>query len=196
MRPASVKGPRGRSRPKTHTPILNWESSDVPGRIKHQVVISEEQIGNFQIKQISKGVTEGLSKRTNLTNFEDDNNDEREEEIMIEEGLNIPDDIREHIEGMQLMSEMRESGVLLNSMIRSIRHLRDYLGTTDQVKAYKEGDERDAFQKNKIEVKLDLEGSVENLEEWKRKRKEIKEIVRNTKDDDIMIYTFVDRKRN
>lgn len=198
MRPVSIKGPKGRSRPRNNPFSINWDFSNASVRIglHHSVTIPTDQVEGVQAKEISKDQIRGVSTRTNLTNFADDNSDEWKEEIMVREGLNIPDDIKEHIEDMQLMSEMKRSEVLLSSMIRSIRNVKDYLGTTDRVKAYKEGDERDSFQKNKIEVKLDLEGSVENLEVWKRKREEIKEIVRNTKDEDIIIYTFVDRKRN
>lgn len=198
MRPASAKGPKGRARPKTNPFSINWKLSNVPVWIKTQAPTPNpsDQVEGVQTKEISKSKIIGLSTGTNLTNFEDDNSDEWEEKIMVRKGLNIPEDIKEHINDLQLMSEMRKSEVLLNSMIRSIRNVKDCLRPNDRVTAYKEGDERDVFQKNRLKIELDIEDCEDNLDEWRQRKKEIKEAVRNAEEEDVMIYTFVDRKRN
>lgn len=113
-----------------------------------------------------------------------------------DEGLNIPEDIEKHIDDSQLKYEMVHSGPLLNSMVEAIQNVKECLDANDEIKAFVEGDERDVFQKNRIKVSLDIDDSEDNLEEWSQKKDEIKKAVRSAESEEIMIYTFVDRKRN
>ena len=111
------------------------------------------------------------------------------------QGLNIPRDIERHIDDSQLKYEMANSDPLRDSMVEAIQNVKDCLKQNDEIKALVEGDERERFQRNRIKVSLDMDDSEDNLEEWSQKKEKIREAVRSAENEEIMIYTFVDRKR-
>lgn len=111
--------------------------------------------------------------------------------IRISVGM-FPTDVRDNISD-EMKSKLRVNNELRESVIEAIREIKSYLDGKGSVKADVDRDVEDpTWVKNRIKVEAD----INSVKEWKKLNDSIKKIVRKSEKENVMIYTYVDRKKS